>query len=72
MKSMTNGKMILMRTINLVDVELTGKEYDRILKWFFLAFAKLPSEVIEHDDKKLKIKLEIMRESQILFDDDDE
>ena len=72
MKSMTNGKMILMRTINLVDVELTGKEYDRILKWFFLAFAKLPSEVIENDDKKLKIKLEIMRESQILFDDDDE
>ena len=71
MKIMTNGKMIL-RTIDLVDVELTGKEYDRILKWFFLAFAKLPSEVIEHDDKKLKIKLEIMRESQILFDDDDE
>ena len=61
-----------MRTIDLVDVELTGKEYDRILKWFFLAFAKLPSEVIENDDKKLKIKLEIMRESQILFDDDDE
>lgn len=56
----------------MVDVELTGKEYDRILKWFFLAFAKLPSEVIEHDDKKLKIKLEIMRESQILFDDEDE
>jgi hypothetical protein len=72
MTIMTNGKMILMRTINLVDVELTGKEYDRILKWFFLAFAKLPSEVIENDDKKLKIKLEIMRESQILFDDDDE
>ena len=67
-----SGTKNLTRTINLVDVELTGKEYDRILKWFFLAFAKLPSEVIEHDDKKLKIKLEIMRESQILFDDDDE
>jgi hypothetical protein len=72
MKTMTNGTKNLMRTIDLVDVELTGKEYDRILKWFFLAFAKLPSEVIENDDKKLKIKLEIMRESQILFDDDDE
>ena len=72
MKIMTSGTKNLTRTINLVDVELTGKEYDRILKWFFLAFAKLPSEVIEHDDKKLKIKLEIMRESQILFDDDDE
>ena len=72
MRIMTSGTKNLTRTINLVDVELTGKEYDRILKWFFLAFAKLPSEVIEHDDKKLKIKLEIMRESQILFDDDDE
>lgn len=72
MMIMMSGTKNLTRTINLVDVELTGKEYDRILKWFFLAFAKLPSEVIEHDDKKLKIKLEIMRESQILFDDDDE
>jgi hypothetical protein len=52
----------------MVDVDLSDKDYERILKWFFLAFAKLPSEMIENDDKKLKLKLEIMKEAETLID----
>ena len=47
----------------MVDVELNPKEYGRVLKWYFLAFAKLDSDVIKEEDKKLKSKLEVMKET---------
>lgn len=49
----------------MVDVELTAKEYQIILNWFFLCFAKMNPEDIQLSDQKLRIKLEIMKEAKI-------
>lgn len=47
----------------MVDIDLSPKEYGRVLKWYFLAFAKLDSDVIKEEDKKLKNKIEVMKEA---------
>ena len=52
----------------MVDVELTAREYQTILNWFFLCFAKMNPEDIQVSDQKLRIKLEIMKEARLAED----
>jgi hypothetical protein len=49
----------------MVDVDLTANEYQSILNWFYLAFAKLNPEDLRVSDQKLRIKLEIMKEARV-------
>jgi hypothetical protein len=48
----------------MVDVELTEKEYAEVLKWYSMAFGKLDPKMIKDKDKKLKSKLEVMKEAE--------
>jgi len=48
----------------MVDVEFTPAEYGRLIKWYVLAFAQLDPASIKEADKKLKAKVEIMKEAE--------
>lgn len=52
----------------MVDVELTSSEYQNILNWFYLAFAKFDPDDLKVSDQKLRIKLEIMKEARLAED----
>lgn len=52
----------------MVDVDLTANEYQSILNWFYLAFAKFDPDDLKVSDQKLRIKLEIMKEARIAED----
>jgi len=49
----------------MVEVELTANEFQNILNWFYLAFAKFDPDDLKVSDQKLRIKLEIMKEARI-------
>ena len=48
----------------MVDVELSVNEYQNILNWYYLAFAKFDPDDLKVSDQKLRIKLEIMKEAK--------
>ena len=52
----------------MVEVELTASEFQNILNWFYLAFAKFDPDDLKVSDQKLRIKLEIMKEARIAED----
>ena len=56
----------------MVDVELTAQEYQTILNWFYLAYAKFDPDDLKVSDQKLRIKLEIMKEARIAEDSIDQ
>ena len=48
----------------MVEVELSVEEYQNILNWFYLCFAKFDPDDLKVSDQKLRIKLEIMKEAK--------
>lgn len=52
----------------MVEVELTANEFQNILNWFYLAFAKFDPDDLKVSDQKLRIKLEIMKEARLAED----